>query len=153
MSRQSFELLYHRLSCCNLGSPPTWSSGLVRCIIRVLCLLLNASCSGANPDFSSDELFYQLEQTKACLVIAHPESMDKARSAVQKAKLPLSRLILFDTRQQTPKNYLKIGALIEKGLTSLPAFLEKKLNPGEAKTKLAFLSFSSGTTGKPKVVH
>ena len=31
------------------------------------------------------------------------------------------------------------------------SFEERKLEPGEAKTKLAFLNFSSGTTGKPKV--
>ncbi|KAG6878295.1 hypothetical protein C0993_009301 [Termitomyces sp. T159_Od127] len=109
--------------------------------------------SGANPDFSSDELFYQLEQTKACLVIAHPDSINTARSAVQKAKLPLNRLIVFDTRQKPPYNCLKIESLIEKGSASLPAFVERKLNSGEAKTKLAFLSFSSGTTGKPKVIR
>ncbi|KAG6889888.1 hypothetical protein C0995_013863 [Termitomyces sp. Mi166 len=113
---------------------------------------LGAVVSGANPDFSSDELFYQLEQTKASLIIAHPDSIDAACSAVQRAKLPPDRLILFDTRQQSPDNSLKIGALIEKGLSLLPAFVERKLNPGEAKTKLAFLNFSSGTTGRPKAV-
>ncbi|KAG6894707.1 hypothetical protein C0992_005030, partial [Termitomyces sp. T32_za158] len=101
---------------------------------------------GANPDFSSDELFYQLEQTKASLIIVHPDSIDTAHSAAQKAKLPLNRLVMFDTPPQSPDNYLKIGALIHKGLTSLPAFVERKLNSGEAKTKLAFLSFLSGTT-------
>lgn len=32
------------------------------------------------------------------------------------------------------------------------AYTERALRPGEGKTKLAFLSFSSGTTGKPKAV-
>ncbi|KAG5716650.1 4-coumarate--CoA ligase-like 7 [Termitomyces sp. T112] len=113
---------------------------------------LGAVVSGANPDFSSDELFYQLEQTNASLVIAHPDSIDTARSAVQRAKLSLDRLISFDTHQQLPNDSLKIGMLIEKGLNSLPAFVERQLKPGEAKTRLAFLNFSSGTTGKPKAV-
>jgi len=33
-----------------------------------------------------------------------------------------------------------------------PSFVERHLNPGEAKTKIAFLCFSSGTTGRPKAV-
>ena len=45
--------------------------------------------------------------------------------------------------------------LIERGLSDLniagPKFVERHLKPGEGKTKLAFLSFSSGTTGNPKV--
>lgn len=35
----------------------------------------------------------------------------------------------------------------------MPVFVEKRLAPGEAKKKLAFLCFSSGTTGKPKAVE
>ena len=41
--------------------------------------------------------------------------------------------------------------LIALGRASKPNFVERKLAPGEGRTKLAFLSFSSGTTGRPKV--
>lgn len=41
--------------------------------------------------------------------------------------------------------------LVEEGLARPTSFVERTLAPGEAKTKLAFLSCSSGTTGKPKV--
>ncbi|KAG6916029.1 hypothetical protein DXG01_008752 [Tephrocybe rancida] len=112
---------------------------------------LGAVVSGANPDFSSDELFYQLEQTNASLIITHPDSVNTALSAARRAKLPLDRLISFDTQQGSPGKCLSVCALIEKGLKTDRFFDEKTLKPGEAKTKLAFLSFSSGTTGKPKV--
>ncbi|QRV97648.1 AMP binding enzyme [Ceratobasidium sp. AG-Ba] len=42
--------------------------------------------------------------------------------------------------------------LINEGLASAKSFEEKQLAPGENKTKVAFYSFSSGTTGKPKAV-
>jgi acyl-coenzyme A synthetase/AMP-(fatty) acid ligase len=41
--------------------------------------------------------------------------------------------------------------LIEHGLNQEAKFAECRLEPGEAKTKVAFRLFSSGTTGKPKV--
>jgi 4-coumarate--CoA ligase len=41
--------------------------------------------------------------------------------------------------------------LVAEGLNKEPHFVERRLQPREAKTKVAFLSFSSGTTGKPKV--
>lgn len=42
--------------------------------------------------------------------------------------------------------------LIADGLRKVISYTERRLGPGEGKTKLAFLSFSSGTTGKPKAV-
>ncbi|KAG6853944.1 hypothetical protein C0991_012268 [Blastosporella zonata] len=113
---------------------------------------LGAVVSGANPDFSTDELYYQLEHTKASLIIAHPDSVNTAISAARKANIPLSRLVSFDTDNESMTNYSSVNALIEKGLKMRPVFDERILKPGEAKTKLAFLSFSSGTTGKPKAV-
>lgn len=43
------------------------------------------------------------------------------------------------------QSHLNIGQYIHEGLTQPPLFTERRLNPGEAKTKLAFLSFLSGT--------
>lgn len=48
-----------------------------------------------------------------------------------------------------------VQELINRGSGELnvdgPKFFERKLSKGEAKDKIAFFSFSSGTTGKPKV--
>ena len=62
-------------------------------------------------------------------------------------------IILMDRPEKpSPIPLPTISDLVKEGLSQYPSFKERKLNPGEAKTKLAFLSFSSGTTGKPKAV-
>lgn len=58
-------------------------------------------------------------------------------------------MIVMDTKVTSDFDCPTIGSLIAFGM-NLPAFSQRILNPGEAKTKLAFLSFSSGTTGLPK---
>lgn len=82
----------------------------------------------------------------ASLIIAHSSSLHTALGAAQAAGLPSERVITFDE-----SNQISVDALIQQGLRSEPNFVERKLRKGEAKTKVAFLSFSSGTTGKPKV--
>ncbi|KAF8895161.1 hypothetical protein BD779DRAFT_1668498 [Infundibulicybe gibba] len=99
---------------------------------------LGGVISGANPDFESNELLYQLSTTRASILIVHPSAIHTATSAA--------------TVNDAPKGHRTINELVEMGLGRPATFTEKKLKPGEAKTKLAFLSFSSGTTGKPKAV-
>ncbi|TFK68434.1 phenylacetyl-CoA ligase [Pluteus cervinus] len=119
---------------------------------------LGGVISGANPDFSSNELLYQIEATKARLLIVHPEALETALSAAREANIPLNRIITFN-RTGTHSNtspeasqFATIDEVVEQGQRIPIGFKEHKLGKGEAKTKLAFLSFSSGTTGKPKAV-
>jgi 4-coumarate--CoA ligase len=60
--------------------------------------------------------------------------------------VPADRIVVLDG---TGANALE--ALVQRGLRTEPAYVERRLAKGEAKRKIAFLSFSSGTTGKPKV--
>lgn len=118
---------------------------------------LGGIISGANPDFTSDELLYQLQATKASVIIVHPEALDTALSAVRAYGHGISgkHIVLFDVKSPSsrPPNHLTIEDLIYQGHRTVdPTFVERRLRPGEAKLKLAFLSFSSGTTGKPKAV-
>lgn len=65
----------------------------------------------------------------------------------------MDRIVVFDT-PSTGSGYTTVSQLVDEGLRLSKQgkrFEELKLKPGEAKTKLAFLSFSSGTTGRPKV--
>lgn len=105
--------------------------------------------SGANPAYTAEELEYQLTATKARVLLSHPGSLQVALVAARAAGLTPDRVIVFDSVQGA-KN-VTVEALIQEGLSQRQAFTERQLAPGEGKKKLAFLSFSSGTTGRPKV--
>jgi 4-coumarate--CoA ligase len=83
-------------------------------------------------------------------MVVHPDCLATALSAARVAGLPSDRIVLLNSGCLGP-NLVTVDNLINEGLKTESTFVERKLRAGEAKTKLAFLSFSSGTTGKPKV--
>lgn len=105
----------------------------------------------ANPGYTADELLYQTQATDATLIITHPDSLGTAVSAARQAGIPESRVLVFDGAHGSTHPHATVDALIQEGLRMDPCFVERKLKPGEAKSKVAFLNFSSGTTGRPKV--
>lgn len=107
------------------------------------------TASTGNPAYTPAELQYQLEVTGAALLIAQPESLQTAISAAKSAGISLDRIIVLEPVPGTSHPVLR--DLIAYGLSQSPSFVERQLTPGESKTKVAFLCFSSGTTGKPKV--
>ncbi|KIJ62740.1 hypothetical protein HYDPIDRAFT_30328 [Hydnomerulius pinastri MD-312] len=111
---------------------------------------LGAIVSGANPSYTSEELLYQIQTTNAALVIAHPLSLSTALSAARAAGIPDNRVVVFD--EVPGSNYTTVESLVQDGLKMDQCFVEPRLKPGEGLTKIAFLNFSSGTTGKPKAV-
>jgi 4-coumarate--CoA ligase len=85
-------------------------------------------------------------------MIIHPNFIDTVLSAAHVAGLLSDRMILFDPVPNNKfPNFSTVRELIMDGLSWEPTFIERTLQPGEGKTKLALLCFSSGTTGKPKV--
>jgi 4-coumarate--CoA ligase len=88
---------------------------------------------------------------KAAVIITHPDSLNVALASAHAAGVPADRVILFDVEGADTAQRLTVQALVSQGLASAPNFRERKLAPGEGKTKVAFLNFSSGTTGRPKV--
>jgi len=109
--------------------------------------------SGANPSYTPEELAYQLSTTKTSVLIAHPDALQAAVAAAQQIGLPLDRIVPLDTVRAPRSSTVApdLHELIAYGHAHQPNFVERRLRPGEGKTKIAFLSFSSGTTGKPKV--
>jgi len=92
-----------------------------------------------------------MRATSASVVITHPESLSVALSASRATKLPADRIILFNVDGASYGAQTTVQNVIDEGLASTSTFQERVLQPGEGKTKVAFLNFSSGTTGKPKV--
>ncbi|KAG8700788.1 hypothetical protein FRC09_005752 [Ceratobasidium sp. 395] len=115
-------------------------------------LSLTVSC--ANPGYTEDELVYQLQATKSKLLFVHPSNLDTATKAAQKAGLRGDQVVsLMGVNHAPPSGrILTIDQLVNEGIVSPKSFDEKRLAPGENLTKVAFYSFSSGTTGKPKAV-
>ncbi|CAE7221755.1 unnamed protein product [Rhizoctonia solani] len=115
---------------------------------------LSLAVSCANPGYTEDELVYQLEATKAKLLFVHPASLQTAIAAAERVGLSTRRIVLLLEAKPTTNvgDFLNVDQLVREGLNSKPHFEEKRLAPGENKTKIAFYSFSSGTTGKPKAV-
>ncbi|KAF8547466.1 acetyl-CoA synthetase-like protein [Imleria badia] len=113
---------------------------------------LGAIVSGANPCFTLKELVYQIQATKASIIIAHPESLSVALNAARATELPAQRIILFNADNASYGTHITVQNIIDEGQASTSTFQERVLQPGEGKTKVAFLNFSSGTTGKQKAV-
>jgi 4-coumarate--CoA ligase len=90
-------------------------------------------------------------------IIAHPDILLIAVKAAQQTGIvPSDRIVLLGTSEQAAPNNnnlfgFDLDRLIAYGLSERPSFTERRLEPGEARRKIAFLVFSSGTTGKPKV--
>ncbi|KAG1733051.1 uncharacterized protein EDB91DRAFT_653561 [Suillus paluster] len=113
---------------------------------------LGAAMSGANPLFTVDELVYQINTVKAAVIITHPDSLKVALLSAHAAGVSADRVILFDVEGADAAQRVTVQGMVSQGLASAPHFTERRLAPGEGRTKVAFLNFSSGTTGHPKAV-
>lgn len=90
----------------------------------------------------SNELLYQLQATSAKLIIVHPEALETAVTVARSTGFPLERIVVFNVEStDTPKGFASVSDLVKVGLERPPNFVEPVI---DAKTKLAFLSFSSG---------
>lgn len=125
-----------------------WAVHRVGGIISYVSLLtlymrLTHSCyRGANPDFGSDELLYQIQISNAKLILVHPDALETAVSAARSAGISLDRVVAFNiASKRTPEGFQSVSDLVRAGLDQETNFVEPNI---DARTKLAFLSFSSG---------
>ncbi|KZP03507.1 acetyl-CoA synthetase-like protein, partial [Athelia psychrophila] len=116
---------------------------------------VGGAVSTANPQYTAQELAYQLTAIKTTLLLVHPAVLPTALAAAKEVGLPLSRVILLKRLPEfdAPANVPTLDELVHLGLSSTDApFAEPQMHAGEAKTKIGFYCFSSGTTGRPKAV-
>ncbi|KAJ6590069.1 phenylacetyl-CoA ligase [Mycena vulgaris] len=104
-----------------------------------------------SPAMTTDELAHLLKVANPSVIIVQTESVSLVKAAAKSAGLIQPRMIVMDANMGSDLEYPTTGSLIAYG-KNLPPFSQPALTPGEGKTKLAFLSFSSGTTGLPKAV-
>lgn len=102
--------------------------------------------SPANPGYTFEELAFQIKDAGARALITQRSLLDVAKAAADKAGLPYDKIILMGDEKDPDyqfKHFLTIQA------TSKAEYQRTVLDP---KRDLAFLVYSSGTTGYPKGV-
>ncbi|KAI9452564.1 phenylacetyl-CoA ligase [Lactarius psammicola] len=112
---------------------------------------LGAISSNSNPAYTFEEITHQLRLTKATTIIVHSQFLKTALEACKEVGLPAERIVIMD-QATFDAPHTTVEQLIQDGLSHNANFIERKLGEGEAKTKIAFLCLSSGTTGPPKAV-
>ncbi|KAI1792259.1 amp dependent CoA ligase, partial [Ganoderma leucocontextum] len=111
---------------------------------------VGGTITGANPAYTVDELVYQIQTAKATILFLHSDCLNVGLEAARKAGIRDDRIALFDAA--SGDRHVTVSDLVKEGLAQPKRYVEPHLKPGEAKTKLALLLFSSGTTGRPKAV-
>ena len=93
-----------------------------------------------------------MTNVEAKLILVHPMLVSNAVAAAAKAGIPKSRIYLMDDKECSAKDGVQdwralIGSEAEAANWQWP-----KLSPQQAKTTIATINYSSGTTGPPKGV-
>ncbi|KAI9257311.1 hypothetical protein BDA99DRAFT_516103 [Phascolomyces articulosus] len=110
-------------------------------------LVAGGIISPANPLYTKEELAHQLRETKAKIIIAHPMNVETAFEAADIVGLDKTKVFVFgDNVVKGAEPYTKklLGNRVAE-----PADFQ---SPEQARETIAFLCFSSGTTGKSKGV-
>lgn len=107
----------------------------------------------SNPASTVEEFGHQIQLTKPTLIIASPELLDTVVKAGKTVGVTPQRIVSIDKASVLPPGVSRLSVvdLIAEGMKKDWVFVERRLAPGEAKTKTALYCFSSGTTGSPKV--
>ena len=114
----------------------------------------NGVSTPANTNYSVDELTHQLVHTGSQAIFTCAPLLETALKAARKADIPLHRIFVCELPKQvsgsahTPSGFKTLDQLIQDG-TRLPEVEPQKWSKGQGKRQVAFIVFSSGTTGLP----
>ncbi|KAL8897983.1 MAG: hypothetical protein Q9207_006929, partial [Kuettlingeria erythrocarpa] len=103
--------------------------------------------TGSNPSYTSFELNHHIRVSQAKFLIAEPQMLSTTLQSAEDCGIPGSRVFTFETKDQAPvPNQKSWSTLLEQGEADWLTFDKTD----QARSTIATLSFTSGTTGFPK---
>jgi acyl-CoA synthetase (AMP-forming)/AMP-acid ligase II len=103
--------------------------------------------SPANPGYNVKELAFQLKDSGAKGLVTQKALLKEAQEACKQVGIPDDRIILIGDERDPSHTFKHFTSV--RNLAGTSRFRKAKINP---KKDLAFLAYSSGTTGLPKGV-
>lgn len=103
--------------------------------------------SPSNPGYTVDELAFQLKDSGAKALVTQLSVLETARAAAKIVGLPEDRIVLIGDDRDPEGKFKHFSSI--RNISGATRYRRTKVDP---KKDLAFLVYSSGTTGHPKGV-